>query len=253
MSHLFHTVGSLLAKRRPTFALLALLTLILTPALQADTFSEGTKAYQNGKYESALKDFDAAISEGETAATRHNLALTYFQLKQPADAVWQLERAVMLDPLNKEYRTKLGALRQQLGLFANEPKWFEIGAQTLTPQIWILLATVAFWLLFALLLPKICGTRTGIGVKTTCWLAAVILLLALPAIWTQSRILNTGIIVSEQAAALHSAPAGGAPQNGTASPGERARILDRHNNFYQVETESGITGWLSNDDFKPLG
>lgn len=234
-------------------ALYALLMLTLGSSLHADAFSDGLEAYEQGEYPAALEYFGTSIAEKETAAARHNLALTYFQLGQPAQAAWQIERSLRLDPINTEYRYKLGALRQQLGLFDNEPEWHEIGALALTSTVWVVIATLSFWILLAsVLLPCIYGSSSGIGIKIIRLITVIALILALPAIWLNYRLLQTGIIVSQEPSSLHTAPASAAPENGTVRPAERAHIIDRHNNFYQVKTESGATGWISNQAFRPI-
>ncbi|MDP4644740.1 MAG: tetratricopeptide repeat protein [Opitutales bacterium] len=241
-------------RARPTvYAFLALLTLTLTSVSHANEFHGGVDFYEKGNYEQALKYFEGSLSSGETAAARHNLALTYFQLGQPAEAAWQIERALRIDPLKTEYHYKLGALRQQLGLFEHEPEWYQIAAQLLTTKIWIALATTSFWLLLAaLFLPRIGGLQINIGIKAIRLISLLALLLSAPALWLNYQMQAIGIVVNEEATELHAAPASAAHTSGIARPGERAQILDQHNDFYQVKTESQITGWIAKDSFRAL-
>ena len=98
----------------------------------------------------------------ETAAARHNLALTELQLENPAKAVWQLERALLLNPSNPDYRNKLNLVREQLGLAASSPKWYVRVIQLIPQAVWITIASLSFWLLLALLiLPKVSGKKIG--------------------------------------------------------------------------------------------
>lgn len=224
-----------------------------SPALHAAPFQSGVEAYEESEYAAAKELFTQSISEIETAAARHNLALAYFQLGQPTEAVWQLERAQLLAPYNTDYRYKLGALRQQLGLFENKPQWHMIAAQALSPNTWILVALLSFWLLVAAcLLPFFSGARRNISIQSIRFLSAIALPLSLAAIWLNHSQLKIGTIVANEPASLHAAPATAAPQSGTAQPGERARIIDQYREFYQVETESKATGWVSNAAFRPL-
>ncbi|MGJ8638592.1 MAG: tetratricopeptide repeat protein [Opitutaceae bacterium] len=241
--------------RTSLYSLIRLLSLFLlaVTSTQADSFQSGIKAYENGKYEAAIEAFTQAIAEGETAATRHNLALSYFQSGNPAEAAWQIERALRIDPLKSEYHYKIGALRQQMGLFENKPKWYSLGAQFLRPEAWIIIACSSFWLcLGAWMLPKLGGLNPSMGITAVRIIGMLALLIALPALWENHRLDQRGIVVSSEPTDLHAAPASAAPASGIARSGERARIIESYNDFYKVETEARIVGWISKDDFRSL-
>ena len=237
--------------KRALHLLLALLA--FTVSLNADPFTDALSAYEKGEYEAAVDQFERAAIENETAAARHNLALSHFQLGQPAEAAWQIERALRIAPLNREYHYKLGALRQQIGLFESAPNWYTLGAQLLPTTAWILIACASFWLLLAaFILPRVGGLRVDLSIKSLRALSIVLLLPALPSLWINHSLNQNGIVVSNSPADLHAAPASAAPASGIARPGERARILDQHNDFYQVETEGQATGWISKQAFRSL-
>ena len=119
----------------------------LSPSFQA-----GIEAYEQGAYETAKTEFSKTLETNETAAARHNLALTELQIKNPAEAVWQLERALLLNPSNSEYRNKLNLVRQQLGLATTSPKWYFRFTRLAAPPAWMIIASLSFWLLLALLM-----------------------------------------------------------------------------------------------------
>jgi len=225
----------------------------LTTALDADSFNEAVAVYEKGEYEAAAKKFERVAAEDETAATRHNLALSYFQLGQSGDAAWQIERALRIEPLNKEYHYKLGALRQQIGLFESRPNWYILGAQLLPAKAWILIACASFWLLLAAsILPRMGGLPVELSIKSLRILSTLLLLLALPALWIHHSLNQNGVVVSNSPVDLHAAPASAAPASGIARPGERARIIDQHHEFYKVETEGQANGWISKEAFRSL-
>ena len=219
----------------------------------ASPFQSGIEAYQNAEYGIAKAQFTAALELDETAAARHNLGLAHFQLGAPAEAVWHLERAQLLEPFNAGYRYKLEAVRQELGLFAGSAKWYTLASAALPTKTWLVLATVSFWLLLAVfILPRISDTKVSIGLKTLRVISIAALILSIPSLWLNLRLLQTGTIITDEAASLHAAPASAAPESGTARPGERARILDQYNHFYEIKTEGQATGWISKDAFRPL-
>jgi len=217
----------------------------------SDPFQAGIEAYETGRYIIAKDQFLSALKMEETAAARHNLGLAYLQLDAPAEAIWQLERAQRLDPLNADYRYKLNAAREQLGLFAGLPPWYRLGSERWSIQTWLSIASIAFWLLFAsLILPALAGSKVGIWIKSLRLLNIVALLIALAAIWFNLRLQQTGIIIAAENACLHAAPASAAPESGLARPGERGRVLDEYKDFYKIETEGLASGWISADMFR---
>ena len=129
---------------------------LLSP-IQADDFQSGLDAYHESKYVEATAAFDRSLESSESAATHHNLALSLYQQGQAVAAVWQLERALRLAPLNKTYIFKLGALRQMLGLYDTPTTWWQSAANMLTKSTWIWIASSGFWIVIAVL----CATLPG--------------------------------------------------------------------------------------------
>jgi len=216
-------------------------------------FQAGIEAYQTADYKMAKAEFTAAVALDGTAAAHHNLGLVHFKLNAPAEAVWQLERAQLLEPFNADYRYKLEAVRQELGLFSDSTKWYTLASAALPTKIWLILATVSFWLLLAVsILPRISDTKLSNCLKTLSVISIGTLIVSIPSLWINLGLLQTGTIITDEAVSLHAAPASAAPESGTARPGERARILDQHNHFYEIETEGQATGWISKDGFRPL-
>lgn len=238
---------------RATITILTLFMLVFTTAGTADSFNDGLEAYSAENYTSAVSKFEAALNESETAAARHNLALSYYQLEQPAEAAWQIERALVLEPHNREYRYKLDALRQELGLFASSANWFKLTAQSLTLQQWVLLGAASIWFALAsIFLPKMSGRTPGLGIKFLRTISLVVIAAALAGSILTAPIQQTGILVINETQDLHAAPASVAPISGTVRPAERAQQLDQHGEFVKIETEGGATGWIQRDKFRNL-
>lgn len=214
-------------------------------------FEAAIEAHEQGDYAAAKTKFLAALEINETAAARHNLGLTELQLDHPAEAVWQLERGLILDPFNRDYRNKLSLVRKQLGLTASTQEWHLLFSQIVSLNVWTIVATISFWLLLAAwILPKLSGKKASTRIHLIRLFNSLALVLSLTAIWLNLKDLKTGIVLAEETTALHAAPATAAPEIGFARPGERAHVLDQHNDFYQVKTEGSATGWISNNDFR---
>ena len=221
--------------------------------VQADDFQSGLDAYHEAKYAEATAAFDRSLESSENAATHHNLALSLYKQGKTAAAVWQLERALRLAPLNKTYIFKLDVLRQILGLYETPIDWWQSAANILARKNWIWIACICFWIVIAVLaLPRIGGFQRPVFLKLSSGIATVCLLLALSALTIQITQQPSGIVISKEAVDLHHAPASAAPKAGVARPGERAYIIDQHNDFLKVKTEAKITGWIQLDAFRKL-
>lgn len=71
----------------------------------------GEKAFDERKYSEALCLFDVAIELGPEAASLHSIAgACHYQLKNPAEAVAEVQRAIRLDPQNEEYYVQLAQI-----------------------------------------------------------------------------------------------------------------------------------------------
>ena len=229
---------------------LLFLSTLLSP-IHADDFQSGLNAYHESEYAEATAAFERSLESSESAATHHNLALSLYQQGQAVTAVWQLERALRLAPLNKTYILKLGALRQMLGLYDTPTTWWQSAANMLTKSTWIWIANICFWIVIAVLvLPYLGGFQRPMFIKLSSGIATACLLLAVAALTIQITQQPSGIVISNEAVDLHHAPASAAPEAGVARPGERAYIIDQHNDFLKVETEAEITGWIQVDAFR---
>ena len=236
------------------FSFLLITALIaLTATANVDNFNAGITAYEKSDLEGALKQFQAALITSGYAATHHNLALTYLKLEKPADAILQMERALRLDPRNENYYYKLKAMREQLGLFTTPPKWYQSATRLLLIDQWIILITVSTWTWLALIiLPKIAGSSLCYSLKFFRIFSFLLLLASLPPIVALSQSRSDGIIISDFAVALHAAPASAAPTMGNARPGERANVIEQHDNYLKIKTEGKVIGWVSQDVFRTI-
>jgi len=216
-------------------------------------FDIGLKSYEDGDYAAAIAAFEAQLAEEATGAARHNLALAHYQLGQPAEAVWQFERALRLAPHDEAYHYKLAALRGQLGLPPGEPGWWTLLSQALGPGAWVLLLAGSFWIFLGTwLLPRFAGRPLRLPGRALLLLSSLGLILGSTALFLHRDLADRGICLAENPTELRAAPAAAAPQTGIARPGERARPLERHNAYVKVRTEGGAEGWIEETKFRSI-
>lgn len=66
-------------------------------------FEEGNELYKNGKYDLAAKAYESVLaSNKESAELYFNLGNCYYKLQQTAPSIYNYEKALVLDPNNKE-------------------------------------------------------------------------------------------------------------------------------------------------------
>ncbi|MGB1127000.1 MAG: tetratricopeptide repeat protein [Opitutales bacterium] len=233
--------------------LLHILLLATGSAIAGTPFQDGVEAYHESEYDASTKAFQEAVKDNETGAARHNLALAYYRIQRPGEAVWQLERALLLEPTSEQYRYKLGALRQQLGLVSERAAWHTLAGKLLSPQAWVILLTISFWLsVGSVLLPRVAGARANLSIQSARLLSGLGLIISLIAIiltWDQSK---AGIVIAETPVDLCAAPASAAPRSGLARPGERGSIVDQFKDYVEIETEGGARGWIHAERFRAL-
>lgn len=234
--------------------LLSVILLICVPSgIRANPFQKGLDAYEAGQYPKATSYFEDDLETLETATGRHNLALCAYQSERPAEAVWQLERAMRIDPFNSEYRFKLNTIREQIGLLPHHSPWYGLILQALSPMQWSLIACISLWgSLAGWIYPSILKRKVGLSLKSCRGLCIACLILAVPALHSSRYDTNMGTLIAEQSIDLRAAPAKAAPPTGLARPGENARILDTHKDYHKIRTESGAIGWVPDRAFRRL-
>lgn len=80
-----------------------LLLLITQVFFAQNGFEKGNDFYKNGKYELAVKAYESVLAANQESAQLYfNLGNCYYKLQQTAPSIYYYEKALVLDPGNKE-------------------------------------------------------------------------------------------------------------------------------------------------------
>jgi len=95
---------------------LAYILLFLTQALFAqDAFDSGNEQFRQGQYPQAAATYEGIIKGGQESAELYfNLGNAYFKQEKIAPAIYNYEKALLLDPGNKDIEINLGYARERI-------------------------------------------------------------------------------------------------------------------------------------------
>ena len=133
--------------------MLSLVMAVLTPVVVASPLADqAAKAYEQEHYQEALALYmQMEKKEGTSSQLFYNMGNTYYRLKNTSRAILYYERALLLDPTNKDARFNLDFVREKSGLSAEQvssvyAQWLENAVGTLPSNTWAVIAAVFFLL-----------------------------------------------------------------------------------------------------------
>jgi tetratricopeptide (TPR) repeat protein len=220
----------------------------LLAAVVAADFSSANKLYAEGKFSEAATAYETILQSGvQSPALLFNAGNAEFKAGHLGKAIANYHQAERLTPRDAELRANLAFVRNQVqGATLRESRW-QNWVNFLSLNEGTLLTAGFFWLTFALLavrqlrpalVPKLSGL-TRLAVVITIFSGAVLALQA-------ANHFNSSVaVVTVAEATARSGPFDEAQVAFTAKDGAELSILDRHDEWVQVQNSAGKTGWLS--------
>ena len=88
--------------------------LLISPSFWAQTaFEQGNQFYQKENYKAAISSFESILASGkESAEVYFNLGNCHYKLHQVAPAIYNYEKALLLNPNDDEIKTNLDFARK---------------------------------------------------------------------------------------------------------------------------------------------
>lgn len=210
-------------------------------------FSGANKLYAEGKYSAAAAAYEKIIQNGaQSPSLLFNAGNAEFKSGHLGKAIAAYRQGESLSPRDAELRANLAFVRNQVqGATLRESRWqnwvnaltLNEGAVLTAGLLWLVLGLFAVRQLRPVLVPKL-KTATRILVVLTIFSATV---LGLQAANHFSN--GTGVVTVAEVTA-RSGPFEDAQSAFTARDGAEFSVLDRHDDWIQVASSTGKTGWL---------
>lgn len=251
-------------------AMTALLLLFLLPVgayaahdTQADSlWDEGTAAYADGDWDSAVQAWTAIENSGlESADLYYNLANAYFRGGDLAHAILYYERTLKLDPSDGDARFNLEFARTQVqDRIDSVPEFF---LSTWMRKLCWLLPSDAWTVLFLLL--TACALACAVvfllspdsGRRRLSFFSGLVLLVLAVfsvsfAAWQKSDYAaeDTAIIIIPVSSVKSSPGSDSATDLFILHEGTKVRLLDEVGSWRNIELSDGRQGWIKSSDLE---
>ncbi|NNL79010.1 MAG: SH3 domain-containing protein [Flavobacteriaceae bacterium] len=229
-----------------------------------DSFASANQAYNEGKYQDAITLYESILDEGMHSAELYfNLGNAYYKMNQVAPSIYFYEKALLLDPRDKEIQRNLSfAENMTIDSIEEIP---EVGFSKLVNGItsvfsydgWAIfsVATMILFVLFFLVYYfSISTTR-----KRILFLGSFVMLgLSILSLATAFReydmtIKDNPAIVFAQESEVHSDPNLRSESVFNLHEGTKVQVLESYNDDWsKIRLKDGKTGWIPTEDIKLL-
>ncbi|MBK9736683.1 MAG: hypothetical protein IPO92_17690 [Saprospiraceae bacterium] len=220
-------------------------------------FSQGNKALFSKDYAKALESY-ASIDQGKFAgkALFKNMALTYANMNQNALAILYYEKALKYAPNDQQLRSDLTIVRKRISEMDDAPQSFILISGwnyftgVLNSNFWAILSLLCLsgiGIIFILNMPQKRWTK-----PTFYYITLLFCLFLITGFASFSRCRqmyhNNGIIITSTKVSLKTGPDMLSPDITTLPAGTKVFSEDAIENWVNVKTENGDSGWIMSSD-----
>lgn len=247
--------------KRYIFVLFLSLGSLLTQAASlSETKTLADSAYAKADYETAIKLYGKLAKQNPTCDVCYNLGCAYYRIDDMAHSVLWFERALKLDPSNKDVLFNLEMARSKtidkiipqhefilFTYFRSMTNWFSL-------RTWTIIGLLSFVLMLVLLL--IFWASDSIFVRKLAFSSAVLLLLIsilanVCALQQRNfKQTHTSGIITVPAVTVKSTPADNGNDLFVLHEGSKVEILDSSlKEWCEVSIADGKIGWIPKKSF----
>jgi len=243
-----------------------------------EVFARGNESYEAGDYDGAIEAYGSLVARGAVDADLfYNMGNAYYEIGALGPAVLYYERALRLDPRNRDAAANLALTRKILRdrEFVVSEGWLRRALlwapRTLSTKELVLIGSMLYFLLtliviafvfrdtrfvsgvyrrFSLLSP---GRLFGLQKTTDIAMAGVTVFVLLcasgAAAWERHRVetLRRDAVILEEELAVYSGPSTQATLQFKIHEGTITRVVDARQGWVEIELPGELSGWVRSD------
>jgi tetratricopeptide (TPR) repeat protein len=246
---------------------LYIIILLLSPFLFAQldsAFEKGNSLYNKGQYQDAIKVYESILEQDKhSSELYYNIANAYYKLNSIAPSIYYYEKALMLNPNDKEIRNNL-AFAQNMTIDAIEEipemgfsKFMKRIINTFNFNFWAVLSIVFVFVSVLFFLGYYFSFSTAkkrllfLGSFTSFVLMITSLFFAFQGYSLDSK--NNPAIIFSQECQVRLEPNLRSENAFTLHEGTKVQILESYNNDWaKIKIANGKTGWVDKESIKRI-
>ncbi|NMH26613.1 tetratricopeptide repeat protein [Flavobacterium silvaticum] len=226
-------------------------------------FELGNAEYRKGNFDAAAKAYESVLaSKKESVELYYNLGNSYYKMNKVAPAIFNYEKALLLDPENHDVKTNLKfAQKLQIDDVKEIPKvgfrkMMEDYTSSMTVNGWAWLSVVSAFMILALFAGYYFSWSTLL--KRILFIGMGVFLLVLivslfAAYFEKVRISsNRPAIVFASISGVKSEPQNAAQDAFVLHEGTKVQVLEQLDDWKKVELQDGNQGWIRQADIREL-
>ena len=226
-------------------------------------FDSATVAYNKGDYEKAISFYMEILEEDQhSAALYYNLGNSYYKLNQIAPSIYYYEKALLLDPNDKEIRSNL-VYAQNMTLDAINPlpettlsRFYKQITGILSFDGWSYLAVVfvlIFVLSYILFYYLRWSTHKRIAfISSLVAIGLTVISIVFAFLRYQDFMEDQPAIIFDQEVIVKTEPNDRSDIAFTLHEGTKVNVLEEFDSWKKIELTDGQTGWLLSESLKVL-
>ena len=247
-------------KRNILFLILGVTALMAQADTPSETKARADSAYVQGDYEAAVTLYGELAGQNPTASICYNLGCAYYRTDDIAHSILWFERALKLNPSDKEVLFNLELARKKtidkivpqhefilFTYFQRLTNWF-------TLRTWTVIALLAFLAMLASILLFLASGNMAIRKATLSTAVAMLLITVLANVCAMHqksiRQSHTSGIITSTAVTVRSTPADNGNELFVLHEGSKVEILDGSlKEWCEISIADGKVGWIPKNAF----
>ena len=233
------------------------------PKSQAAIWKSAEEAYAVGDFDGAIREYQSLEKAGAVSSSLfYNLGNAFYRKGSVGKAILYYERALKLDPADKDIRNNLDMARlQTLDKIDSVPQfilveWVKNLRNKLSSNAWAIVSLILLALSVALLLLCKFG-RTTSSRKLYFIIAMIFLLFTIFSFLFSLSLArqatgNDTAVVVENIGSVKSSPAAGGNSIFVLHEGTKVKILESVEQWSKIEIQDGRQGWIKTSDIEVI-